>query len=343
MNDNNRTGYFPFGYYEDFLRFLKEKESLIKIITYDDLEWGDDYNFTGNYPDEWARWKSKLKCGEVDDSKIYVLIQHDVDVSPELTQNAIEAERKYDIRSNIMMFNRRVKRRHFQQTGELKFDSEGYVIDFEKWKKYEDEGFVFCYHANSFEQSGFNANKALEIFNQDVIDLRENFDIAYFSPHGGARSTNGESNNSLTIPEALQGSIRWVANGQTARFDGVYSDGGPNSINRDPSKRDLKDFVATWEPGKRYRVITHPQYYCDPWGKSDRLNEACWYREMQESYSSGKASYWADAHMQKKLLDGMSLAKNSSVKAAVSIDRHKDKPPNSILRSLSEKIKRRFK
>ena len=295
MKNEKNQGYFPIAYYVDFLKFLHKYKSLIEVITYDDLEWGDDYNFEENYPKELLCWKAKLKNGELDKNKIYVLIQHDVDRSPELTQNVMEAEKQYGIRSNIMLFNRRVDRRHLQNTGDLLFDHEGYRIDIDRWKHFQKERFVFGYHANPFEQAGFDKEKALDIFESDVNMLRKIFYIQYFSPHGGARSPDGESNNSLTIPDAFKKNIRWVANGHTVRFDGVFSDGGPNSPKRDPSKRDLKDFVATWKPGGRYRVLTHPQYYCNPCHISERLNEAAWYREMQSSYSSGSQDYWGDA------------------------------------------------
>ena len=292
---NDQAGYFPFGYYEGFLKFLYNNRDCIEIITYDDFLWGEDYNVEENYPDEWRRWKSKTKG----DKKIYVLLQHDVDRLPLLTERAMHAELKYGLKSNIMMFNRRVQRRHLQSTGEVLFDSEGYTIDVKSWRPLEEQGFVFCYHANAFEQSNFDVEKARSIFEKDVSQLREKFNIRYFSPHGGARSSDGKSNNSLEIPDSLKNSIRWVANGHTARFHGSFSDGGINSKSRDPNLRDLRDFVRTWEKGKRYRVLTHPQYYADDYEPSPRLSEAKWYRDMLHSYGHGDLSCWDDVFLKK--------------------------------------------
>lgn len=294
ISDQN-SGYFPFKFYEDFLNYVYQNREIIKVVSYDDFDWGDDYGYEFNYVAERKNWQEKLKTGQVDPSKIYLVIQHDVDNVPELTLKAMEAEKKFGFYSNIMLFNNRVLRRHFQDTGELLFDTDRYQIDRKMWKKFENDGFVFCYHANPYEQSGFCKKKALEIFENDVVELRRDFNIRYFSPHGGARSPDGESNNCLPIPEGLSNNIRWVANNHSMRFDGVFSDGGPNSKARDPSKRNLKDFVATWKPGGRYRVLTHPQYYCDENSISERMNEASWYREMQECYSHGDQDYWGDA------------------------------------------------
>jgi len=289
--DVNR-GYFPFQYYEGFLDYLDIYRNDIEVITYNDLEWGDDYNYLENYPDEWSRWKKSLRMGTRDATKVYVVIQHDVDSKPELTDMALEAEAIRQLRSNIMLFNNRVRRKHYQDTGEVTFDTK-YQIDFERWKDLAKDGFVFCYHANSFEQSGFDAARSMETFVHDVKELRTHFPIAFFSPHGGARSPEGKSNNSLSIPATLKKEIRWVANGHTPRFDGVFSDGGPNSLKRDPEARDLRDFVRTWKPGGRYRVLTHPQYYSPQCGSSPRLAEAHWYRELIAECKSKSYDSWA--------------------------------------------------
>jgi hypothetical protein len=286
-------GYFPFEYYNDFLKFLHKNRRHIEIITYDDIDWCESYDYKNAYPEEWKGWKKSLG-DKRSKSKIYLLIQHDVDATPFLTTRAMESELKYGIKSNIMMFRNRVKRRHLQDTGELVFDDK-YSQETSAWKKFEKHGFVFCYHANSYEQALFDREKASDIFEQDVNALRAEgeYGIKYFSPHGGARCPQGLSNTSMEIPDNLKSDIRWVANGATLKFNGVFSDGGPNSMGRDPNQRDLRDFVSSWKPGNRYRVITHPQYYVTPCNLSDRLSEAEWYRSMQDGYSSANHfDYW---------------------------------------------------
>ena len=72
------------------------------------------------------------------------------------------------------------------------------------------------------------------------------------------------------------------------RFHGNYSDGGLNNRKRDPNQRDLRDFVKTWEQGKRYRVLLHPQYYHNPFSPSEWLSTADWYRKMTKQCSSNQ-------------------------------------------------------
>jgi len=118
----------------------------------------------------------------------------------------------------------------------------------------------------------------LAIFEDDVKRLKEYFKVDYFSAHGGARGPNQEINRSLGLPRSLFKKIRWVHNGGTPRFHGNYSDGGYANKAYGLQNRDIREFVKTWQPGKRYRILTHPQYYttpCDPigWRKGHRWYE----------------------------------------------------------------------
>ena len=86
-----------------------------------------------------------------------------------------------------------------------------------------------------------------------------------------------------------------VANGFTVRFDGSYSDGGINGRRLDPAHRDLRQFVRSWKRGKRYRVLTHPQYYFSPHHRSGRLAGTPWYDEILETYASDlNGNAWKD-------------------------------------------------
>ena len=287
------AGYYPLEYYEDLLRFLDRHKSEIEIITYEDFAWGDDHDHERGYPEEWARWQASLSDGTRDPEKIYLVIQHDVDAQPERTNDALRLEASLGIRSNVMLFNRRVNRRHMQATGQLQYDDK-YQLDFDLFAELQGQGFVFCYHSNPYEQAGFDPRRAMQVFEEDVRSLRERFNVKYFSPHGGARGPDGKSNNSLGIPTSLQGDIRWVANRCTPRFQASFSDGGPNSPKRDPNTRDLRDFARSWKRGGRYRILTHPQYYHTPCGRSERLAEAQWYRDMLERYATGRSGLWEE-------------------------------------------------
>jgi hypothetical protein len=300
--ENNDTiqdtqGYFPLEYFVDFLRFLHDHKDIIEIITYDDLAWGDDYDYNSNYNQEYKSWQREIKAGTRDETKIYVLLQHDVDRLPERTLDILKVEAEYSIPSNVMIFHRRISRRHYQKTGELLYTD--YELDYTLLRQLQDEaGFVIGYHSNAYDRSLFDVEKALHIFEEDVAALRRYFNIRYFSPHGGLRDPRGQSNNTLPIPPSLSHSIRWVANNKTARFTASYSDGGINSAKRNPEGRDLRDFVKNWKPGHRYRVLTHPQYYHTPCHPSPRLAGTPWYDQLLEFYATGQPdSAWADVSL----------------------------------------------
>lgn len=277
--------YFPFQYYCDFLQFVCDHRNLIQIITYDDLAWGRDYDYEHNYPGERQDWQRQLENGEIDPNKIYVLLQHDADTRPERTLAVLREEHRRGIRSNVMIFSRRVDRRHMRTTGELRYTE--YDLDYGYLARLEaKDGFVIGYHSNAYEQALFDIDKAEEIFEHDVAVLRKHFEIRYFSAHGGTPGPTALNNRNVPIPKTLRESIKWVCNGGSPWFSGHYSDGGINSPKRDPEKRDMRDFVKTWNPGHRYRVLTHPQYYGVTWRQSPRLKGTRWYQEVLAQYEA---------------------------------------------------------
>ena len=52
-----RGGYFPRRFFVDFLEFVKQHEHRIEIITYDDLCWEDDFDYSSGYHAEHIRWQ----------------------------------------------------------------------------------------------------------------------------------------------------------------------------------------------------------------------------------------------------------------------------------------------
>jgi hypothetical protein len=281
-------GYFPFEYLSGLMRFLAERRDRIEVITYDDLAWGDDWDHRGGYKDELARWLKQR-----DPSKVYVLLQHDADSIPERTMQALASESKAGVPSNVMIFARRVDRRHLQATGDLMYTE--YPLDLDELVRLETEqGFVVGYHINAFEQALWDEGLAEQIFADDVEVLRARFPVRYCSAHGGAPSANGRKNRDLEIPPALQHTIRWVHNGASPYFHGQYSDGGMNSPTRDPQRRNLLEFVRGFEPGKRYRVLMHPQYYASPPRPAPRLEGTAWYEEMLARWVENPDGVWND-------------------------------------------------
>lgn len=286
------AGYFPLQFYVDFLEHLRGREE-IQFITYDDLAWQPNDSYEKNYRGEFRAWKKRLRHGELDPDKIYVLLQHDVDRLPELTMTVLREEQRLGVPSNVMIFHRRISRRHLRETGELLYTD--YDLDVAHLRRLQDEHrFVIGYHCNTYERAVFDPGRAREIFREDVATLRQWFHVRYFSPHGGARDMKGQSNSSLMPPEELMTSLRWVQNCHGPRFDGQYSDGGLNNPRRDPEKRDLRDFVRTFRKGDRYRILTHPQYYCcDQCEPSPRMAGTRWYDDLLALYAEGSGrSAW---------------------------------------------------
>jgi hypothetical protein len=278
----------PRGYLVGFLDLLAEYRDVVRVITYDDLPWGDDYDHEHHFPRERERWTQSLERGERDPSAIYLILQHDVDAAPDRTMAVLAEQERRGLRSNVMIFRRRLYREHLKELGEVV--EREYKLDIPHLQHFERQGFVIGYHANAYEQANFDTGRAERIFLEDVAALREQFTIRFFCPHGGVRDSEGRSNAALELPAALRGDLRWVLNRYGPRFDGTYSDGALRSTTRDPSDRDLRDFVKTWRPGGRYRILVHPQYYADdaiePAG---RLPEAAWYREIIDHYARGRA------------------------------------------------------
>lgn len=280
-------GYFPLDFYLDFLKLLRAHDSLVRIVTYRDLSWNDDFAYKECYPRERASWLHELSSGAMDPKKIYVLIQHDVDSNPESTMELLRAEEQLGIQSNVMIFNRRINRRHLAGTGELLYTE--YPIDYGYLRHLQDNcGFVIGYHSNAMEQALYNVEKAKAIFEADIEQLRKQFRIEFFSAHGGATGPNGLNNHHLIMPETLSSLLRWVHNRYTPWFTSTFTDGGINSPRRDPSSRDLRDHIKTWKIGQRYRILTHPQYYTRHFRKSPRLAGTPWYEELLETYSTSQ-------------------------------------------------------
>lgn len=285
IDDLEKNGYIPVGYHTDFIDLLADNPDIFQVITYKDLKWQGDYSADSFYLAEKRAWDTAIRKGQLDDSKIYVLIQHDVDSQPQRTMSLLKYENQRGVPTNVMIFNRRVNRRHYISSGKIEYTE--YPLDFDLLRKLQAQGFVIAYHMNAYEQSGYDDILALDFFRTDVDELNKNgFDIKFFSAHGGAPGPNNLNNRDINL-SGIENGLIWVHNGKTPIFDNNYSDGGLNSLSRDPAKRDLRDFVRKWKPGKRYRVLTHPQYYHVTVKSSKRMSQASWYRDILQAYDDG--------------------------------------------------------
>ena len=56
--------------------------------------------------------------------------------------------------------------------------------------------------------------------------------------------------------------LRWIHNKFSCKFNGYYSDGGlKRRLKINQENTDLNEWIKNMQPGKRYRMLIHPQYY----------------------------------------------------------------------------------
>jgi len=264
----------PMDAYARAVEAMVQKE--VVFLTYKDLPWGEDMNFREGYPTEWKIWQDSIKSGERDPTKIYVLIQHDVDSGPGSTIRMSRLERELGAVANVMTFCRWHKKRL-----DGAWDIVPYPMDWNELKNLENDGFLIGFHCNSLHVAKFDSAAVFDAYAADVEELSRRFKVEFFSPHGGEASPAGLINSSFEYMDQPGNALRWVHNKYSPKFSGYYSDGGilGRIKNSDP-KTDLQAWVAGLMPGKRYRMLIHPQYYGNEgirWIPSDLE----WYRSLQ--------------------------------------------------------------
>lgn len=287
--------YFPLSYYIGFLDFVRSHPETFNILTYDELAWNEDFDYQNNYPREHQSWRKYASRSPVKD-KIHILIQHDVDSRPYRTLHLVRQEERFGIPSNVMIFNRRLDRKTLKHSGAIEYTD--YDIDVPYLQHLETKGFVIGYHTNAVERAGWDIEQSADIFRYDVDALRRYFQVRYFSPHGGVPGPTGLNNRDVLIPADLSRQVRWVHNRYTPRFDGNYSDGGINNPKRDIRERDLREFVKSWKPGCRYRILVHPQYYDDNAQAAQHLTVAAWYAQIFDEFERDNHTGWEHMNLQ---------------------------------------------
>jgi hypothetical protein len=261
----------PFAHVASFMSFLAGASKTIQTLTYADLELGEGSPSASNYAEEWKRWRQSLTGGARDSTRAYVLLHHDVDARPSSMKRLLRYQLRLGLRANYMLFARRIHRDALERSGEIVETT--YPIDWPLVRRAAKAGFAFGYHCNAVEWAGGDLRVAAELMREDVVELRKRVPIRYYSPHGGPPSRDGLSNVDIVPDPALN--LTWVHNRHSPRFNGYFSDGG--LCRRPDESQDLAAFVATWRPGRRYRILLHPQYYDDPAAEHPALAGVPWY------------------------------------------------------------------
>lgn len=255
--------YFPFEYVAGLVRHLAERPD-VDLIRYDDLDFDGDTDYENSYPREQERWVDLQPP-----DKISVLLQYDVDSNPEATARLLGAHTGVGAPVSVMIFA-------VPPDG----DEEGYHMALRSGGIH-DPSVLVGYHSNAYERSDFDPVSAQSLFLWDVGNLRGLYgSIRFWSPHGGRRDKDGQSNAFGPEPVRwIRQNMRWVHNRRTVRFKKTYSDGGIGGT-RYKNERDLRKFVAEMEPGARYRILLHPQYYVDRPQECPTLEDKAWYHEV---------------------------------------------------------------
>lgn len=267
---------FPLQYYEFFLQEIVRLG--IKVITFKELfAECDDWDYRDLYPHEYKQWVKKKSANDT-----YLVIQHDVDNHPFFTERMIAMEATYGIRSNIFIFCDR-----YTQKG----PDPDYKIDHQYLLDAQEAGFVIGYHQNAFAMADFDMEKAIQKYREDILKLREIYEIDFVVPHGGAGAViDGKSlfNIDVPMPSEFEGNLRWVFNRYGVRFDKKWSDGGlrkARDLNRIRSFDLVGEFLHKLKPGTRNFCLVHPQR----WGynvdteQNPLLAQEAWYRDICSS------------------------------------------------------------
>lgn len=295
---NKGGAYFPQTYITDMFAFIKRNSDKVEVLTYQDFDWLEDFDYANGYPVEKKHWLSQIKSGEKDNSKAYLLIQYDLDSRPERAMSLLAHAEHDGVPANIMRFFKRIDRRRLKTSNELAHTD--YDIDDGLLNDRIKEGFVVGYHSNCYERSHHHKDDAAQILEKDILQLKKQYDINFYTAHGGVPCDEGINNRDIAPPDETAKQVRWVHNGATPFFNKQFSDGGHNSPQRDPAGRDLRDFVAQMQPGGRYRILIHPQYYATNYGVSKRYSGTVWYDEMLSNLAAN-SSYdtWAEVDLEK--------------------------------------------
>jgi hypothetical protein len=279
--------YFPRTYITGLYSYLLRNPDRFQVITYNDLLWSSKDKCFGDFPAEFKAWNKMINADPVKSQKIHLMIQYDLDSRPDRAMDLLRDPCHRHVPVNIMLFNKRIDRKFLKATGQVK--NTPYEIDDKLLSKFQDKGSVVGYHSNANERGGFSLEGAMTAFDEDVVALRKRFAIDYYTAHGGIPGPDGTNNNGLPFPQSWDGDIRWVHNGSSPRFEGVFSDGGHNNKTRDPKKRDMRDFIANLKPGRRYRMLLHPQYYDLRPKRSPTYSGTKWYDTLMDEHENCEA------------------------------------------------------
>lgn len=240
-------------YLSGLVRWLADSD--YRVMTYLEL---DLPRLPDGAIDEFRDWISAAESR----SERAVLLHYDVDARPDITTEVLRTHIEHRVPANVMVFHRKIFDWKLKREGVVEFDA--YDLDYATLEAFQNIGGVIGYHCNAFDQSGGDEARAIEIFAEDVRELRKHFDIRIVSMHGGHVTPDGKCNATLPVDRLLQElGLTWVHNGRSVYFHANWADGSASNPRYRAESSSPLDFLLSTNPGQRTRLLFHPQYYND--------------------------------------------------------------------------------
>jgi hypothetical protein len=243
-----------FEYLSGLVHWLADSE--YRVISYNDLAFIPDY---GHEQKEFQHWiVDATERGEK-----AILLQYDVDARADVTIELMKKHIDLGVPANAMIFREKIFDWKLKREGIVEVDPD-YHVDFEVFEQFQKAGGVVGYHCNAFDRSGGDMDRAIEIFHQDVAELRKYVDLKFFSMHGGHMTADGKCNARIEIYPYLKDlGMTWVHNGHSVYFHSNWADGSASNPGYRSECNNPLDFILSTGNGQRTRLLFHPQYYND--------------------------------------------------------------------------------
>lgn len=286
----NTRPHLAFDYLAGLVRWLADSD--YSVISYNDLAGPFAHG------EELAEFRGWIERATAAKEKA-ILLQYDVDARPDITMELMKTHISCGVPGNAMIFREKIFDWKLKREGKLEADPD-YVLDHQVMDAFQKSGGVIGYHCNAFDRSGGNMERALEIFHEDVAELRKHVDLKFFSMHGGHVTKDGQCNAVIPIGPYLKDlGLTWVHNGHSVYFHSNWADGSASNPRYRDESGDALDFVLSTGTGQRSRLLFHPQYYNDT---SDArfdfpiLQDQQWVRETRDLVEEGNFDgkrYWS--------------------------------------------------
>ena len=199
--------------------------------------------------------------------KPVIIMQHDADNLPSRTLDVMRLEKKNNILSSNFFFATHA-------------EGEEYSYDVDELKELEDFGFEIGYHLNAYERAQYDLEEAVNLVEQDINQLKKNFNITSYVPHGGIAGPKGVNNEHYPQVGVLK-ELLWAYNGKCILKEYTWSDGGVRKNKHVPE--DPRIFINNLLPDTRAVMLMHPQYYGevlrDDW-ETLKISKESWWREL---------------------------------------------------------------